>query len=289
TFLGQGTVTINTPVAASGNGIDLVGASYVTIQQFQIFQMPKAGIAVSNASGDVLRSNYIRWSGTSAFYLHGTTQAVGMPVVTGALTEGNTLDNNGTGPGGTIAGDGVQNTRIQNNEFYGDNNAAGIALYQADASGRSTGNVIVNNTVVMPGQYSRGLSLQNASTGNAVFNNIFYVASSLGVSLNISADSRAGLASDYNALMPLAATPDGVTAQTLAQWQSSSGQASHSLAMTSAAIFANLSVGDDRLAPGGPGMDAGTASLGAQAAPGTDNISFPRPSGPRPDLGAYEL
>src|SRR5262249_29400640 len=112
TFLGQGTVTINTPVAASGNGIDLVGASYVTIQQFQIFQMPKAGIAISNASGDVLRSNYIRWSGTSAIYLHGTTQVAGMPVVTGVLIEGNTLDNNGTGPGGTIAGDGVQNTRI---------------------------------------------------------------------------------------------------------------------------------------------------------------------------------
>src|SRR6266481_571120 len=49
TFLAQGAVTITSPVAATGDGIDLVGASYVTIQEFSVNAMLRAGIAISNA------------------------------------------------------------------------------------------------------------------------------------------------------------------------------------------------------------------------------------------------
>src|SRR5262249_51246496 len=46
--------------------------------------------------------------------------------------------------------------------------------------------------------------------------------------------------------------------------------------------------GDDSLAPGGPGVNAGTASLAGQAAPATDVRFYVRPSGAGYDLGAYE-
>src|SRR4029077_7760677 len=206
TFQSIGAV-ISSPVAATGDGIDLVGASYVTIQDFELGSMPAAGICIMNAAGDVVRGNYIRRSGTSAIYLHGTTQVAGSGIVSGALIEGNILYSNVGTTGGTITGDGVQNSVIRNNDIYGNYNPFGILLYRADASGPSTGDVVANNTVTRANANTWLLGLQNGSTGAAIFHNALTDSGARG-SLWVSTDSRAGLASDDNALLAKAATAD---------------------------------------------------------------------------------
>src|SRR5205823_2276331 len=94
----------------------------------------------------------------------------------------------------------------------------------------------------------------------ALFNNAL-TDSGVAGSLWVSADSLPGLASDYNALMANAATTDGSTVQTLAQWRAATGQDAHSFTTTPFALFVDYWGHGVTLAPGGPGVGAGTASL----------------------------
>src|SRR5207245_1552987 len=81
TFQAAGAVTITSPVPVTGDGIDLAGASYVTLAGFAVTGMPNTGIAVTNATGDVLRANAVSNSGGSGIALGG--------LVTGALVDAN--------------------------------------------------------------------------------------------------------------------------------------------------------------------------------------------------------
>ena len=80
---------------------------------------------------------------------------------------------NGLGGGSGINCDGVQNSVIRNNLIYNEH-ASGISLYQIDGGGSSTGNLVVNNTVLVASDGRWGLNIQDGSTGNTVRNNIFY-------------------------------------------------------------------------------------------------------------------
>src|SRR5207248_9848229 len=99
----------------------------------------------------------------------------------------------------------------------------GIVLYQIDAGGPSKGNVIVNNTIVSTvSGAAAAVRILNAGTGTTLLNNILLGGG--GIAYRISSDSMAGLVSDYNVVGGLFQSEDTGATQTLAQWQSSTGQ-----------------------------------------------------------------
>jgi photosystem II stability/assembly factor-like uncharacterized protein len=160
--------------------------------------------------------------------------------------------------------------------------------YLIDASAPSKNNVIANNTIVMASDARWALNIQSGSTGNVVFNNVLYNNNPAHGSIDVSSDSLPGLVSDYNDVNNLF-TPDDNTNDTLAQWQAITGQDKHSVVATPAQLFVNAAGNNYQLAASSPAVDAGTASLGGQAAPTTDLSGNPRPSGAGYDIGAYEL
>ncbi len=115
------------------------------------------GMYISGTNdGTIVRANTIYNNANLGIHLNGDASEGGVGLVTHALIEQNVIYNNGpTQPGNGINGDGVQNSVIQNNLIYG-NSKEGIALYRSDASGSSTGNKVVNNTIVMPPGALRG-------------------------------------------------------------------------------------------------------------------------------------
>ena len=111
-------------------------------------------------------------------------------IISGALVEGNVIYDNGLGGGSGINADGVQNSIIRNNLIY-DTHASGISLYRIDGGGGSSGNLVVNNTVLVAADGRWALNIQSGSTGNTVRNNILYTATP-SAALDISGDSLPG-------------------------------------------------------------------------------------------------
>ena len=180
--------------------------------------------------------------------------------------------------------DGVQNSRIENNLLY-NNHASGISLYSIDGGGGSSGNIVVNNTVHAGDNGRWALNIQDGSTGNTVRNNILLSDHPTRGAIDISADSLPGFTSDYNVVISRFTTNGGNSDLTLAQWQAPTGQDTHSLVATAAALFVN--VGRRRLPPEN-GL-AGDQCRHEQFAPPADNAGLPRPAGAASDIGAFEF
>lgn len=85
-------------------------------------------------------------------------------VNTGFTIEGNTIYGNGSLGGSAINGDGLQNSTIKNNLIVA-NKSKGIALYNIDATGESTGNLLDGNIVA---QANGRDALQLTAAGNTV-------------------------------------------------------------------------------------------------------------------------
>ncbi len=187
----------------------------------------------------------------------------GLPgVVKGCLFAGNVIHDNGQNG---INADGLQGSTIVNNVIY-KNARNGIELYQIDAYGGSTGNVIVNNTIdqsatsgsyavsVAPCQYDNQSAqptppacqtpAADTSTGNVAFDNVLLGAA--GATTDV---SSADLATSTN------------------------------LTTAAANLFVDAAGGDYHLAPGGPGIGAGIASFGGASAPAAPGGGF--------DIGAF--
>ncbi len=248
------------------------------------YSVAQHGIYVSN-SGDrpVIRNNVCAYNYANGIHMNGDISQGGDGIISGALVEGNIIYENGAGGGSGINCDGVQNSIIRNNLLY-NNHASGISLYQIDGGGASTGNLVVNNTVLVASNGRWALNIQNASTGNTVVNNIFYNNHSYRGTLDISADSLPGFTSDYNVVMDRFTTDGGNTIKTLAQWQTATGQDKHSLVATPSQLFVNAAANDYHLSSTSPAIDRGTS----QNAPTTDLDGNARPAGAGWDIGAYE-
>jgi parallel beta-helix repeat protein len=242
------------------------------------------GIYVSN-SGDrpIIRGNVIWGNYANGIHMNGDISQGGDGIISGALVERNTIYDNGVGGGSGINCDGVQNSRFQNNLIY-NTHASGISLYQIDGGGPSKNNVIVNNTVIVASDGRWALNIKDGSTGNTVYNNVFYSNQSYRGAMNVMADSLAGFTSDYNAVEDRCSTDDGNTVMTLAQWRTATGQDAHSVATTPTQLFVNVGMNDYHLAAGSPAIDAGTSLL----APAVDLEGNSRPRGNGFDIGAYE-
>ena len=251
------------------------------------------GIYISN-SGDrpVIRDNVIFNNHGSGIHMNGDLSQGGDGIISDAVISGNRIYNNAIpnatfptlGGGSGINMDGVQNSRIENNLVYG-NHASGISLYKIDGAQGSKNNVVVNNTVYQPSDGRWALNIQSGSTGNTALNNILISDHSFRGAIDISADSLAGLTSNYNAVTSRLTPNGGNTIQTLAQWQSSTGQDMNSLVATSANLFVNPAGGDYRLLTTSPAKNAGTSQL----APPADFDGLPRKAGAAFDIGAYEF
>ena len=178
---------------------------------------------------------------------------------------------------------GCRSSTFRNNLLY-NNHASGISLYDIDGAAGSSNNVVVNNTLVMASNARWALNIGNASTGNTVSNNILYNANSARGSITISSDSLPKFRSDYNVVVNRFSSNGGNTTQTLAQWQSSTGQDRHSFVSTPTALFVNAAGNDYHLPATSPAIDVGMATN----APVKDLDSHPRPSGKGYDIGVYE-
>jgi parallel beta-helix repeat protein len=240
------------------------------------------GIYVSN-SGDrpIIRNNHSWANDRNGIHINGDADVGGDGIIANALISGNVIHGNGVDGGSGINMDGVQNSRIENNLLY-DNHASGISLYRINGGGPSSGNVVVNNTVVQADDGRWALNIQNASTGNTVLNNILLHGGPRGA-IDISSNSLDGFSSDYNVVTNRFTTTGGNSNLTFAQWRSATGEDANSIIATPAQLFANPS-SDFHLLATAPAINDGTSML----APAVDIEGQTRPIGAAVDIGAYE-
>ena len=209
----------------------------------------------------------------------------GSGIMTGSVIDGNTCYGNGAGGGAAINLDGCVGGVIENNLIYG-NTAGGIALYQVNGSTSSTGNIIANNTIVMPAGARWAVNINTNATGNILFNNIITGAGPYG-DISIDSSSLSGFKSDYNVLTGVESTDGGNTAITLSQWRTATGDDVHSIVGTPATLFVNASGGDYNLPGNSLAINLGVSSFDGYAAPTTDILNDPRAASGPQDAGAY--
>jgi hypothetical protein len=241
------------------------------------------GIYVSNSCDrPVVRNNHIYDNHANGLHMNGDAETPpGDGLIEDALVEGNVIHGNGEGGGSGINVDGGQGAVIRNNLLY-DNHASGISLYRIDGGGPSTGNLVVNNTVIVAADARWAINIRDGSTGNTLRNNILYNLDDFRGAISVDADSLAGFTSDYNTLIARFTTDDGDSVLDFAEWQAL-GHDAHSVLATPAELF--LVPGSDfHLQPAGPAVDAG---IGTNA-PSVDLDGAPRPVGDGFDLGAFE-
>jgi Right handed beta helix region len=242
------------------------------------------GIYVSN-SGDrpVIRGNRIHGNAANGIHMNGDVSLGGDGVISQALVEDNVIFANGANGGSGINGDGVQDSLFRNNLIY-DTHASGISLYRIDGGAPSTGNRVLNNTVVVAADGRWGINIRDASTGNTVKNNIVYSRHGYRGAMSVCTNCLSGLVSDHNLVENRFTLDDGDSVMTLAQWQAATGQDGNSLAVTNIdGLFVDSPGGDFHLAPG-PAVDAGEALLEVP----DDLDGNPRPFGTAWDAGCYE-
>ena len=336
-----GAVVINLPNERTNlDGINLEGASYVTIQGFTVTGQPRAGIRavineftivrnnvtdsngrwgiftgfssdltiennqasrskiehgiyVSNsADRPVIRGNSVFENNGSGIQLNADVTMGGDGIISNAVIENNVIRANGAGGGASINLDGVQNSDIRNNKIESAR-ATGIALFRQNGATGSENNRIVNNTIIVDNSLNQskgrwGIALAGGSTGNVLSNNVVFSTQSFAGAISASADSLAGLVSDYNAAENQFSADGGNTAVSLAGWSSATGQDQHSVALATTSaldgLFVNRTAGNYRLVLGSAAIDRGTAT----GAPLTDLEGRARPSGAGVDIGAYE-
>jgi parallel beta-helix repeat protein len=176
------------------------------------------GIYVSN-SGDrpIIRGNVSRANRGCGIHMNGDASQGGDGIISGAVIENNVIFDNGSGGASGINCDGVQDSKIQNNLLY-NNHANGISLYRIDGAKGSTGNIVINNTVVQASDARWAVNIKNRSSNNLVANNILFHNGSRG-SINIAADSLSGFRSDHNIVVDRFSADDGDQFIRLAEWR----------------------------------------------------------------------
>jgi hypothetical protein len=241
------------------------------------------GIYVSNTcTRPIVRGNDVHDNYANGIHMNGDQSEGGVGMISNALVEDNVIHGNGVGGGSGINMDGVKNSVIQNNLLY-DNHASGISLYRIDAAAGSSGNLVVNNTIVVASDGRWAVNINTGSTGNTVRNNVLWNLHSWHGAITIDSTSRAGFHSDHNAVISRFSTDGGDTVLDLAAWQALGYDASSFVADPSV-LFVNPG-SDFHLLPTAPAVDAGSPT----GAPALDLDGNPRPAGGGFDVGAYEL
>ena len=331
TFKAQPGVTITSENAETPDGINLEGASYVTIEGFTVNGMERAGlravlgdhvtlrnnqagangrwgiltgfvedlliegnrtsgslvehgIYVSNsADRPIIRHNIVWNNARNGIHINGDAEQGGDGIISGAVVEANTIYSNGADGGSGINCDGVQDSLLVNNLIY-DARASGISLYRIDGGGPSSGNLVINNTVVVASTGRWALNIQDESSDNKVFNNIFFNSHPARGAINLCGPGcEAGFESDYNVVLDrFTANDDSLL--TLAAWRGATGQDSHSITCEQSAVFVDAAANDYRVTEASAARDVGTSVN----APLSDLAGNTRPAGGAVDIGAFE-
>ena len=198
------------------------------------------------------------------------------------LVENNTCYDNGLGGGSGINATAFE-LRHPNNLIY--NTHAGHLAYRIDAA-PSTGNLVVNNTVLVAANGRWAMNVHNASIGNTIRDNIFYSAVGNYGAMHFTADSIAGTVSDYNMVEDRFTPDDDASWISLSQWRTLTGLDAHSIITSNpSTLFVNAAGGDYHLVAGSAAIDVGTTA----SAPPTDFEGTPRPSGNGVDIGYDEF
>ena len=241
------------------------------------------GIYVGNSGDRPLIYGNVSWGNRRCgIHMNGDMSQGGDGIISNAVVESNLVFENGTGGGSGINCDGVENSTFQNNLLY-NNHASGISLYRIDGGAGSTGNSLINNTIVQAADGRWAVNIVDQSTNNVIVNNILFHRGSRG-SINVAADSLSGLHSDYNIVLDRFSPDDGGRFFSLADWQTATGLDRHSKVSTPRDVFVNFESNDYHLRDGSPALDA--ADLGVT--PSLDIERKTRPIGARPDIGAFE-
>lgn len=241
------------------------------------------GIYVSN-SGDrpILRYNHAHDNHANGIHMNGDASLGGDGIISNALVEGNVIHGNGAGGGSGINMDGVVNSVVRNNLLF-DNHASGISLYRIDGGSGSSGNLVVNNTIVNAADGRWCINISDGSTGNRVVNNALWNFHAFRGAITIDGASRPGFTSDYNTVISRFSLDGGDSVVSLATWHGQ-GYDAHSFVAAPSDLY--VAPGSDfHLKPGSPAIDAGSAA----DAPSADLDGNPRPVGAGPDIGAYEV
>ncbi|MEO8428905.1 MAG: right-handed parallel beta-helix repeat-containing protein, partial [Verrucomicrobiota bacterium] len=242
------------------------------------------GIYVSN-SGDrpVVRGNRVHHNHASGIQLNADASQGGDGIITGALIENNIIYNNGTGGGGALNLDGVQDSIVRNNLLF-NNHSSGIICFQIDGVAGPKGMQILNNTIDMPTDGRWALSFVQSTGKNFARNNILYNRHSFRGGLRFGdANDLNNTDSDYN-IVDRVGPDDGDTRFTLAQWQVQ-GYELHSLSAPLANLFANVETENYHLIASSVAVDKG--QLLANVA--TDLEGHVRPFGSGSEIGCYEF
>lgn len=241
------------------------------------------GVYVSN-SGDrpVIRGNVLWGNNKAGVHMNGDAGEGGDGIISDAVVEANLIFKNGARGASGVNCDGVQSSVIRNNLIF-DNQASGISLYRIDGAAGSTGNLVINNTIIVGDRGRWAINIQNGSGGNKILNNILLNRHRYRGSVNVSADSLEGLVSDHNVVMDRFTTDDGDSRMGLGDWQKKTGQDRHSVIASIDELFTDEK--DFQLKPGCAAVDAG-APVPLQL---SDRLGVARPVGKGVDIGAHEL
>jgi Right handed beta helix region len=223
------------------------------------------GMYVSGSSvGVQVLGNLIHDNDYVGIHVNGDVSE-GLPgVVKGILVSGNVIYDNGQNG---INADGLESSTIANNVIYG-NARNGIELYQIDAYGGSTANVIVNNTIdqsMIGGSYA-------ISIGACAYDNQSSQPTPADC-MTSSADTSTGNIAFDNVLLGGAGTVSDVASDDLST--------STNLTTASSKLFVDAASGNYTLSPGGPGIGTGIATFGGAKAPS--------PGGGVYDIGAFNF
>jgi len=243
------------------------------------------GIYVGN-SGDrpTIRGNTIHGNRANGIHMNGDFSVQpGDGIISQALVENNVIYGNGAGGGSGINMDGVQDSLVRNNLLY-DNHASGISLYQIDGGGPSTGNRVLNNTVIVASDGRWALNVQDGSGSNTARNNVLLNLHPSRGSIDICSACLPGFTSDRNVVMDRFVIEDG-SFITLAQWQAATGQDGNSLLAAPGALFEDAANDDYRLRATSPAVDAGETRADVPS----DIAGTTRPQGAGFDIGSYEF
>ncbi len=238
----------------------------------------------NSADRAVIRNNVVWGNRGNGIHINSDASNGGDGIISNVLVENNTIYDNGLGGGSGINCDGVQNSVFRNNLLY-DNHASGISLYRIDGLEPATGNLVINNTIVMASNGRWAVNIADGSVNNTVFNNILFNLHSFRGAITVDPESLPGLTSDYNVVISRFSNDGGNSAISLTLWRAQTGQDQHSVSSTPQATFVDFANENFRLSAASPARDRGTST----SAPPTDILGNPRPSGTAWDSGAYEF
>ena len=242
------------------------------------------GIYIAN-SGDtcVISNNTSHDNNADGIHTNGDLSQGGDGIQTRFTIENNLIYNcNLVQPGGAMNFDGLTDSTIVNNLIYSEQ-SAGLALYKIDAAAPATGNVVVNNTILLGAASPKScIRLAFGSAGNTVFNNILFTE---GAGAAFELDSDSFPVSDYNLMIDRIIVDE--EGEDLAGWRAESGQDTHSAVMASLAVVFTAPDDDDwTLRPTGGGEGTGTDTFNGATAPADYRDGTTRPTDRDPDLGS---